>query len=377
VEEIRTMSIDEQKATGQTHWESLVTNPAVFPQTPEQTRDIGPLADDAAFPGATRPIADGREAITEGQSLSPLQASLRRLGRDRRAMISLVIILLVMVGAYTFPAIYVHLGPTVTNSTGRSVGPEVYHNPIRSVDIFGNDKAAVTLHPMGTDHLGRDILARVMSGVNVSIDVALLVESMDITLGILIGVLAGFFGKFVDTLLARFTDIVFAFPGFLLILMVAATLGPWATAHIGVTGRLVLVALTIGITIWPFMARLVRGQTLQYKEQQFVEAARTVGSSDGRIIRQHIVPNLISIVITAASLNIVGVIVTEAVVSLLGFGVTPPGASLGLSIFDGIGEVTVQASEVLWPVLILILLVGALSFLGDGIRDAFDPRTKD
>ncbi len=369
------MSIDEEKATERTHWESLVTNPAVFPQTPGQAIDIGPLADDAAF-ATTRTIVDGREAITEGQSLSPMQASLRRLGRDRRAMVSLGIILLIVVVAYAFPYIYIHLGPTITNSVGDVVAPVGYHNPIHQ-EIFDNNASSSWIHPMGTDQLGRDILARIMAGVNVSIDVALLVESMDITLGILIGVLAGYFGGFVDTLLARFTDIVFAFPGLLLILMVAATLGPWATNHIGIAGRLVLVAITIGLTIWPFMARLVRGQTLQYKERQFVEAARTVGSSDGRIIRQHIVPNLISIVITAASLNVVGVIVTEAVISLLGFGVQQPGSSLGLMISDGIATVTTQPSEVLWPVLFLVLLVGSLSFLGDGIRDAFDPRTKD
>ena len=125
------------------------------------------------------------------------------------------------------------------------------------------------------------------------------------------------------------------------------------------------------------MARLVRGQTLQLREQQFIEAARTVGSSNFNIIMQHIVPNLFNIVVVAAVLDMVGTIVSEAVISLLGLGVQPPGSSLGLMIYDATQQLQVNAWEVVWPTLVLAVLVLSFSFVGDGVQDAFNPRTKD
>jgi peptide/nickel transport system permease protein len=138
-----------------------------------------------------------------------------------------------------------------------------------------------------------------------------------------------------------------------------------------------IVALVLGVTIWPQMARFVRGQTLQIKGQQYIEAARTVGGTNRHLVLRHVVPNLISIVIAAATLNMVGTITGEAVVSLLGLGVQPPGSSLGLMISDGIQTVSTYPFEVLFPSLALILLVVCFAFFGDGVRDAFDPRTKD
>jgi peptide/nickel transport system permease protein len=125
------------------------------------------------------------------------------------------------------------------------------------------------------------------------------------------------------------------------------------------------------------MARFARGQTLQLKEQQFIEAARMSGSSNQRIMLQHIVPNLFSIVVAAATLDIVGTITEEATLSLLGLGVEPPGSSLGLMIYDGAGQLYINAWEVIWPTITLAALVLALAFLGDGVNDAFNPRTKD
>ena len=169
-----------------------------------------------------------------------------------------------------------------------------------------------------------------MAGVNISIEVALLVEILDIGLGVTIGTLAGYYGGWLATLLDRFTDIMFAFPGLLFAILAAATLGPAFQNRFGLPGRLILVSLALGIAIWPFMARLVRGQTLQLREQQFIEAARTVGSSNFSIIMQHIVPNLFNIVVVAAVLDMVGTIVSEAVISLLGLGVQTAGLQPGL-----------------------------------------------
>jgi peptide/nickel transport system permease protein len=224
-----------------------------------------------------------------------------------------------------------------------------------------------------------------MQGVLISITVAALVEVLDIILGVLIGVLAGYYGGWIDQVLARFTDIMFAFPGLLFLILVSGILGSWADRTlekvpvIGANGngRLLLVMLALAFTIWPLMARYVRGQTLQLKEQQFVEAAKTSGTSDSRIILRHLVPNLFSIVVIASTLNISNTIIAEAGISYLGLGVRPPGASIGLMISDAAGAVSTHPWEPLVPCVTLILIVLAFSFLGDGIRDAFDPRSKD
>ena len=322
--------------------------------------------------------AEAQEEITEGQSLSPFQASLRRLGRDRRAMVCLAIILFVIIGSYVGPFIYVHIGPNIVGGTIGTTpeGPQIYHVYTHQ-ELLNEDGPPSAANPLGTDQLGRDVLARLMAGVNVSIEVAFLVEIFDVGLGLLFGTLAGYYGGWIDTVLARFTDIMFAFPGLLFAILAAATLGGAFQDRFGLPGRLILVSLALGVAIWPLMARYVRGQTLQLKEQQFIEAAHSVGSSNRRIILQHIVPNLLSIVVVAATLDIVGVIIGEATISLLGLGVQAPGSSLGLMIFDGSSRITLSPGEVLWPSIVLAVLVLAFSFLGDGIQSAFNPRTKD
>jgi oligopeptide transport system permease protein len=322
--------------------------------------------------------ADLREEITEGQSLSPFQASMRRLGRDKRAMFCLAVILLIIVGSYIGPFIYLHIGPTIHGGlTGTDiVPPEVYHVYTHQ-ELLLADQPPSAAYPLGTDQLGRDILARLMAGVNVSIEVAFMVEVFDIGLGLLFGTLAGFFGGWLDMVLARFTDIMFAFPGLLFAILAAATLGSAFQDRFGLAGRLLLVSLAIGAVVWPLMMRYVRGQVLQLKEQQFVEAAYSVGSSNSRIIMQHLVPNLLSIVVVASTLNVVGTIIGEATISLLGLGVQPPGSSLGLMIFEASSRITISAGEVLWPSTVLAILVLSFSFLGDGIQSAFNPRTKD
>jgi len=319
-----------------------------------------------------------RESVTEGQSLSPLQASLRRLGRDRRAMFFVAVVLVVIVVSYVGPLIYTRIGPTIQGGTTglTTQTPMSYHNYV-SQDLTRTDSTSSALHPLGTDAIGRDILARLMAGVNVSIEVALLVEIMDIGLGVAIGTLAGFYGGWLATFLDRFTDVMFAFPGLLFAILAAATLGQAFEDKLGLPGRLILASLALGISVWPFMARLVRGQTLQLREQQFIEASRLVGSTNLNIIMQHIVPNLFNIVIVAAALDVVNTIVSEAVISLLGLGVQTPGSSLGLMINDAVNQIAINPWEVIWPVVVLTIIVLAFSFIGDGVQDAFNPRTKD
>jgi peptide/nickel transport system permease protein len=145
----------------------------------------------------------------------------------------------------------------------------------------------------------------------------------------------------------------------------------------GSYGRLVLVSLVLGFTVWPQMARYVRGQTLQLKEQQFIEAAHTNGTSSTKIILRHILPNIASLIVVAATLDMATTVVSEGVLSLLGLGAQPPGSSLGLMVVQYTNFIQSFGYEIIWPMAGIVILVLALSFLGDGLRDAFDPRTKD
>jgi peptide/nickel transport system permease protein len=340
---------------------------------------------------ATQTVGADQEVIAlpgakPKKSPTPFQESMRRLRRDKRAMVSLGVIILFILIPIFGPIIYQHIGGTYDSPFFGPIGPAVYHSPFHQ-ELERTDELFSGQYWLGTDAIGRDLLARLMQGMLVSIMVALVVEIVDIVMGVTIGVLAGFYGGWIDQVLARFTDIMFAFPGLLFAILLTGIFGSEAdTAFsniplIGANGnaRLLLVSLALAFTAWPLMARYVRGQALQLKEQQFVEAARTSGTSDYKIIMRHIIPNLSSIVVVAATLDISATIIGEAGLSLLGLGVQPPGSSIGLMISDASagGNLQVHPWEVLLPSLVLTILVLAFSFLGDGLRDAFDPRSKD
>lgn len=323
-------------------------------------------------------------AAKEKRPPTPFQDSMRRLRRDKRAMASFGVILLFVLVALVGPPIYQHIGGIYNSPLNGPVGPDQYHTFYHQ-ELLRLDELPSSQYWLGTDNLGRDILARLMQGMLISLSVAILVEVVDIVLGIVIGVLAGYYGGLIDQFLARFTDLMFAFPGLLFVILLTGIWGPQADdvlSHFPVIGpngnaRLLLVSLALAFTIWPLMARYVRGQTLQLKEQQFIEAARTSGTSDFKIITRHIIPNLFSIVVVAATLNMATTIVSEAGISYLGLGVQPPGSSIGLMISAAAEFVDTHPWEVLVPSIVLAIIVLAFSFLGDGLRDAFDPRSKD
>ena len=332
--------------------------------------------------------ADGTVTATgkepKKKPVTPLQDSLRRLRRDKRAMTSLGVIILFILLPLFGPFIYQHIGGTYNSTFFGNIGPSQYHNPFHQ-ELDRQDEFISGQYWLGTDSIGRDLFARLMQGMLVSLSVAILVEIVDISLGVTVGVLAGFYGGWIDQLLARFTDIMFAFPGLLFAILLTGIFGSEADTYLGgipVIGpngnaRLILVSLALAFTAWPLMARYVRGQTLQLKEQQYVEAARTSGTRNTRIILRHIVPNLFSIVVVASTLNIANTVIGEAGLSLLGLGVQQPGSSLGLMISDASGLIDTHPWEVLLPSIVLTLIVLSFSFLGDGLRDAFDPRSKD
>jgi ABC-type dipeptide/oligopeptide/nickel transport system permease subunit len=320
------------------------------------------------------------------KSLSPFQESLLALRRDIRAMISLGILLLFVLLALIGPPIYQHIGGTYPADLGGNIGPTVYH-AYDHEELSQQNQGPSARYWLGTDPLGRDMLARLMQGILVSLIVALLVEVVDIGVGMSVGILAGYYGGWIDTLLARLTDLIFAFPGLLFAILLTSIFNDGVTTAFGNwplvgpflangNATLVIVSLALALVSWPLMARYVRGQTLQIKQQQFIEAARSSGTSDLRIMWRHIIPNLLSFVIIASSLNIANTIVGESGLSLLGLGVREPGSSLGLMIFDGLDTLETIPWNALLPTIVLTIVVLAISFVSDGLRDALDPHTQ-
>lgn len=328
----------------------------------------------------TTPVEDDRDK--QQPSSTPLRDSLRRLRRDIRAMMSVGVIVLFIVVPLFGPFIYQRVGGTYQSRAYGPIGPDMYHNPFHQ-ELDRLDEGPSRQYWLGTDSIGRDLFARLMQGMLISLVVALLVEVVNICLGIGIGVLAGYYGGWIDQVLARFTDVMLAFPSLLFAILLTGIFGPQADQAfnsvplVGANGnaRLIVVSLALALVGWPLMARYARGQALQLKEQQFVEASRTAGSTNRRIILRHIVPNLFSIVVVASTLDIASTIIGEAGLSFLGLGVQPPGSSIGLMISNAAPFINTHPWEVLLPSIVLTIIVLAFSFLGDGLRDAFDPRS--
>ena len=228
-------------------------------------------------------------------------------------------------------------------------------------------------HTLGTDDLGRDVLSRLVSGVRISLGVALAVECVVVVLGLVVGLVAGYFGGWIDNLLVGTTNVMLSFPDVLLAVLLLGTLG---AKDAGPYQSLVLVVLALGITGWPPLARLVRGQVLSLRRREFVEAAVALGAGNGRILVRHILPNLISPVIVAVTVDAAGVILAEATLSFLGIGVQQPIPSWGRMINDALAYYRSQPMLLVWPSVCLSATVLALNFVGDGLRDALDPRER-
>ena len=256
------------------------------------------------------------------------------------------------------------------------VGPYIWTIDPTYADIRSRNQGPSAAHPLGTDQLGRDLLARMMAGGRVSMAVGVTAMALSIMLGTLVGVLAGYFRR-LDGPLMRLTDLFLALPLLpLLLVMVLLFREPLNGAFGPEIGIFILIVSGIGITSWMPTARIVRGDVLALKEREFILAARASGTRDGGMIGRHILPNILSPIMVSATLGIASAIITESALSFLGLGFPPDFPTWGRLLFDGLDYIQQYPERVLWPGLGISLTVLAVNYVGDGLRDALDPRIR-
>lgn len=289
------------------------------------------------------------EELPEGERVSEYQLMWRAFRRDPLAVVSLAILLVFIIGAIFAP----FLTPYPEQGLGEPNILEKFNPPSAQ-------------HWLGTDYLGRDVLARILFGGRSSLTIGFLVVFLSIVVGVPLGAISGYYGGWVDNVLMRLTDIFLAFPPLLLAIALAAALGT----------SFVNTMIAISFTWWPWYARLVRAQTLSLKERNYIEAARSIGVSNFKIITTHVLPNVMTPVMVQATMDLGSAILVGAAISFIGLGVQPPTADWGTMISVG----RIYFLERPWYAgsagLAIFLVVLAFNLLGDAIRDAADPRTR-
>ncbi len=273
--------------------------------------------------------------------------SLRRFLANRMAVIGLVFVTLMCLVAIFAPVI-------------------APFDPIQ--DIFSGTRGnpPSSEHWMGHDHLGRDLFSRVIYGTRIALIVGLASSLIAVVLGVAVGAAAGYFGGRIDAFLSLLIDTLMAFPLIALLILLAAVLGPSLTTTI----------IVIGMTVWARYARVVRAEVMSLRERDFVSAARAMGSQTGRILLQHVIPNVLSSVIVLASLQIGTIIILESALSFLGLGVRPPTPTWGGILADGRAFILRYPHIAIFPGIMIVATVLAFNFVGDGLRDALDPHQR-
>jgi len=320
--------------------------------------------------------AENSLELKEVEGLSQSQIVRRRFFRHKGAVISMIVLATIIVLAFTAVGFDFKVFDLAIKTAGwwqwtwtDIPTPQNGGRPTLSVvpEALGGAGIAVGAHPFGQDDIGRDTFAVVMRGTQQSIVIMLIVGFIATVLGTVIGAVAGYYRGWVDSVLMRFTDVIITIP----LIVIGAVLG----LAFGGLGAFVL-AIIIGLFTWTGLARLVRAEVLSLREREFVDAARVAGASDRRIIFKHILPNAIGVIIVNTTLLMAAAILLETALSFLGFGVQPPDTSLGKIISENQAAFATRPWLFWWPGLFIILIALCINFIGDGLRDAFDPRQK-
>lgn len=291
---------------------------------------------------------------------SPAQLAWRKLKRNRAALVGLgllaLLILYIVIGSFVYSEEYAN------------------HN-----DLSIRLQAPSAEHPFGTDPIGRDILARTIYGGQISLLIGLASVAISLSVGVLVGAFAGYYGGVVDSVLMRFTEAVLNIPSLFLLIIAAKYAGDkihnFQLFGREFSGSLIVIILVIGLTSWMYLARIVRSEFLSLKEREYVTAARALGAKNLRIIFRHVLPNTTAPIIVAATLGIATAILSEAYISFLGLGVRAPTATWGNMLEDATRYIENAPQIWFFPGLLILITVLGINFLGDGLRDALDPRT--
>jgi peptide/nickel transport system permease protein len=287
--------------------------------------------------------------------LSPWKLIRKRLKKNKLAIFGMYILLFMVLMAV--------------------VGPMISPYNMETIDLFNVSAAPSFKHFLGTDDVGRDVLVRVMYGGRISLSVGVLAVVIEVLIGSILGGIAGFYGGIIDGVIMRVVDVFLCFPGLPLLIMLAAVM-----SDLGVPTeyRMYVVMFIIGLLGWPGLCRIVRGQILSLREQEFMQAAEALGLRDKRRILNHLLPNTYASIIVSATLGIGGAILTESALSFLGLGVTPPTPSWGQMVQSVTDLYTLQFKPWIWapPGICIFLTVMGINLFGDGLRDAIDPKLK-
>ena len=259
---------------------------------------------------------------------------------------------------------------------GVFVGPYLWTVDPKLINIRARGQGMSLSAPLGTDQLGRDMLARIFSGGRITIAVGMTAMVLSMLLGTLIGVVAGYFRR-LDGLLMRLTDLFLALPLLPLLLLMVMLFREPLVGNFGPEGGIfVLIVFAIGVTSWMHTARIVRGDVLALKEQEFVLASRSIGTPARRMILRHILPNVMSPIMVSATLGVANAVITESALSFLGLGFPPDFPTWGRLLNDGLPYINLNPERVIWPAIALSALVLSINYIGDGLRDALDPRIR-